>query len=168
MRRKDRKLLWDYLPVFLILLGILLSIYMIVPKVRTVIENSIIKNAVIPTVSKGLDNVIDIIERDASQIGLKELFKNERFRKWLKDKMSIFFNDDVKYAYILYFDKSGKIRYLADFSQDERAKYWQSYNAVDDSIYRVVQEKKTVVIKQSDYTGLWAYTDKANKREKSG
>ncbi|MBK3332837.1 EAL domain-containing protein [Persephonella atlantica] len=155
MRRRERKLLWDYLPVFLVLLGILLSIYLIVPKVKTIIENSIIKNAVVPTVSKGLDNIIDIIERDASRVGLKELFKNERFREWLKDRVSIFLSDDVKYAYILYFDKNGKVRYLADFSREERARYWQSYNAVDSSIYRVIQEKKTVVIKQSDYTGLW-------------
>ncbi len=155
MKRKETKLLWDYLPVFLILLGILLSIYFIVPKIKAVIEDSIIKNAIVPTVSKGLDNIITVIEKDAQRVGLKELFKNERFREWLKDKMSIFLNDDVKYAYILYFDKNGKLRYLADFSKEEKARYWQSYNAVDDTVYKAVKENRTIVVKQRSYTDLW-------------
>jgi len=155
VKRKETKLLWDYLPVFLILLGILLSIYFIVPKIKAVIEDSIIKNAIVPTVSKGLDNIITVIEKDAQRVGLKELFKNERFREWLKDKMSIFLNDDVKYAYILYFDKNGKLRYLADFSKEEKARYWQSYNAVDDTVYKAVKENRTIVVKQRSYTDLW-------------
>ncbi|WP_457635160.1 putative bifunctional diguanylate cyclase/phosphodiesterase [Persephonella sp.] len=155
MRRKERKLLFDYLPVFLILLSILLSIYFMVPKVQEIIENSIIKNAIVPSVSKGLDKIILQIEKDASRVGLKELFKNKKFTSWLEDKISIFINDDVKYAYILYFDKDGKIRYLADFSKEDRARYWQTFNAFDSAIEKVLKEKKAVVIKQSDYTGIW-------------
>lgn len=155
MKKRDRRLLFDYIPVFLILLGILMSIYFMVPKVQEVIEDSIIKNAIVPPVSKGLDKVIDQIEKDASRVGLKKLFKNERFRKWIEDRISIFLNDDVKYAYILYFDKDGKIRYLADFSKEDRASYWQTFNAVEDTFRKLKEKSESVVIKQSDYTGLW-------------
>ncbi|SNZ06714.1 diguanylate cyclase (GGDEF) domain-containing protein [Persephonella hydrogeniphila] len=132
-----------------------MSIYFMVPKVQEIIEDSIIKNAIIPPVSKGLDKVIVHIENDASKVGLKKLFKNKRFREWIEDRISIFLNDDVKYAYILYFDKNGKIRYLADFSKEDRASYWQPFNALGDTFKRLREKQETVVIKQSDYTGLW-------------
>ncbi|WP_456393579.1 putative bifunctional diguanylate cyclase/phosphodiesterase [Persephonella sp.] len=155
MKKRDRKLLFDYLPVFLVLLGILLSIYFMVPRVKGIIEDSIIKNAIVPTVSKGLDRIIFQIEKEASRVGLKKLFENEKFRHWLEDKVSLFLNDDVKYAYVLYFDRDGKIRYLADFSREDRAKFWQSFNAYDARWLPAVKAGKPVVIKQSDYTGLW-------------
>ncbi|WP_096999950.1 putative bifunctional diguanylate cyclase/phosphodiesterase [Persephonella hydrogeniphila] len=155
MKKRDRRLLFDYIPIFFILLGILMSIYFMVPKVQEIIEDSIIKNAIIPPVSKGLDKVIVHIENDASKVGLKKLFKNKRFREWIEDRISIFLNDDVKYAYILYFDKNGKIRYLADFSKEDRASYWQPFNALGDTFKRLREKQETVVIKQSDYTGLW-------------
>ncbi|WP_457643257.1 putative bifunctional diguanylate cyclase/phosphodiesterase [Persephonella sp.] len=155
MKQKNRKLLFDYLPVFFILLGILLTMYFAVPRVKSIIEDSIIKNAIVPTVSKGLDKVINQIEKESQRVGIVKLFENEKFRDWLEDKLSLFLNEDVKYAYILYFDDDGKIRYLADFSKEDRAQFWQSFNAYNEKWISQVKKGRPVVIKQSDYTGLW-------------
>ncbi|WP_029523082.1 bifunctional diguanylate cyclase/phosphodiesterase [Persephonella sp. KM09-Lau-8] len=155
MVRKDKRLLFDYMPFFIVLLGLLISVYIMAPKIKKTIEDSIIKEAVVPGVVQSLDKIIRTIQINAKNKDLESLFSDPKFRKKIRDQLSVIVTDDVKYAYILYKDKDGKLRYLIDLSKEDRARFREGFNIYGDYWDSVLKDGKSVVIKQSDYTGLW-------------
>ncbi|WP_297454276.1 bifunctional diguanylate cyclase/phosphodiesterase [Persephonella sp.] len=155
MVKKDKKLLFDYMPFFITLLGLLVSIYILAPKIKKTIENSIIKEAVVPGVAQSLDKIIRTIQINAKDKDLETLFSDPKFRERIRELFSVIVTDDVKYAYLLYKDKDGKLRYLIDLSKEDRARFREGFNIYGDYWDKILKDGKSVVIKQSDYTGLW-------------
>ncbi|WP_051654668.1 bifunctional diguanylate cyclase/phosphodiesterase [Persephonella sp. IF05-L8] len=155
MIQNNRRLLLDYMPFFIILLGLLVSVYIMAPKIKKTIENSIIRDAIIPGVVQSLNKIIKTIQTEANNRDVEDVFSDPNFRKKIKELFSIIVTDDVKYAYILYKDKEGKLRYLIDLSKEDRANFKEGFNIYGDYWDEVLNKGKSIVIKQSDYTGLW-------------
>ncbi|WP_456399742.1 putative bifunctional diguanylate cyclase/phosphodiesterase [Persephonella sp.] len=155
MVERSRKHLLNLSYMFIFIFILLGSSYILIPKFGKTIENSIINDAVLPGISKPLNNLRNAILFKASGQDIKYIFQSPSSRREIEKMFSLFLTPDVKYAYILYKDKDGKLRYLLDISLEDRARFWQKFDITNPEWYKVFENKKDLIIKQEKIDFLW-------------
>ncbi len=88
---------------------------------------------------------------------LKNIEQNPILRKKINDMLSLFSNKRYRYVYIIYFDKKGFPRYLADGSQNisQRGEFKQRFIPVSNIWNKITKEAKPQNTLQNKITGLW-------------
>ncbi|WP_457622689.1 putative bifunctional diguanylate cyclase/phosphodiesterase [Persephonella sp.] len=155
MVERSRKHLLNLSYMFIFIFMILGSSYILIPKFGKVIEDSIINDAVLPGISQPLENLKKAILFKASGQDIKYIFQSPSARREIEKMFSLFLTPEVKYAYILYRDKDGKLRYLLDISLEDRGRYWQKFDILNPEWYKVFETKRDLIIKQEDIDFLW-------------
>ncbi|WP_457640942.1 EAL domain-containing protein [Persephonella sp.] len=155
MVEKSRRYLLNLSYMLVFILVFLGSIYILVPRLGKIIENSIVNEVIIPGISKPLNNLRKAIIFKAGNQDIRYIFQNPASRKEIEKMFSLFLTQDVTYAYILYRDKDGKLRYLLDISHEDRGKFWQKFDVVNEKWNEVFKTKRDLIIKQEVIDFLW-------------
>jgi len=83
------------------------------------------------------------------------LKKDSNLRKILNENLEVMRNSNIPYIYLLFLDKDGKFRYLADGSE-KKSDFYQKFDP-DDLIrwQKIYKGDKATLLDQSYYHGLW-------------
>jgi len=97
--------------------------------------------------------VLNLTKKDI----VKKLKPNPKLRKEINDLLSLFSNDRYRYVYMVYIDKKGLLRYLADGSKDisQRGELDQRFVPVSKIWNKALKSSKPVYTIQNKATGLW-------------
>ncbi|MDD5157767.1 bifunctional diguanylate cyclase/phosphodiesterase [Sulfurimonas sp.] len=109
----------------LFLVFLLASLYVSTIKLQQNLEKKIFETSTNDTTSIAR-NISKEIYRLTAQYGAREVIQNIKsntaLQKEIEEKLSLFLTKDIKYAYLLYRDRKGIFRFLADASkQSEKA-----------------------------------------------
>jgi len=82
---------------------------------------------------------------------------NEALREHISSLLSLFSNDQYRYVYLIYKDKKGSYRYLADGSKDidERGEFDQKFNPLSTIWEKALHTKKPQYTIQKNIKNLW-------------
>ena len=83
------------------------------------------------------------------------LRKDSNLEQILNENLEVMRNSNIPYVYLLFLDKNGKFRYLADGSK-EKSDFYQKFDP-DDLIrwQKIYKGDKVTLLDQSYYHGLW-------------
>jgi len=86
---------------------------------------------------------------------VKTFYNDETFREKTTKELSLLATSSFRYVYILYRDKRGKYRYLADGSHAEKGDLGQPLDVIQSKWDKVYQTKKETVLYQQQFQTLW-------------
>ncbi len=135
-------------------IAILSALYFATPVFKQKLEDELSK-LVIDEVTTIVDNTKNlIIKKINKQDIVKTLLENEALRKDIEDILSILITQNIRYAYIVFKDKDGKFRFIADGSKENKARPGQKFDVFNPK-WEEVFSNKDVLIKQSKLATLW-------------
>ena len=153
MISKYSTLLYTFLLV--IIVAVFIYIYFLV----TDIQQNLSKNVddIILNNAKELAQNIDArLQTDLhGRPVIKTFYNDETFRKNITKELSLLATSSFRYVYILYKDKRGKYRYLADGSHAEKGTLGQPLDVDQSKWDKVYQTKKETVLYQQQFQTLW-------------
>ncbi len=99
------------------------------------------------------EKIVKIAPKDLT----RSLQKNKSLREYVNELLSLFSNAQYKYVYLVYLDKNGAFRYLADGSYDvkERGDWHQIFTPISPVWGSVIKSKKPNYTLQKDISNLW-------------
>ncbi len=145
-----------YLVISLIVTSIVFGIlYLIAPEFKRKMETEISK-LIIDEISNIAHNTRELIlSRVGDRDVIKAFFEDSHFRSNIENILSLLITKNIKYTYIVYKDKQGKFRFLADGSKENKAFLNQKFDVFNPQWYDVYRKKSDVLIKQSKLKTLW-------------
>ena len=140
---------------FLLLLVLVIStsvpVYIGSVKVEEHVQRRMISDMV-SVVGHTFSNVEALIR---AKVGSRDIvtafYQSRELRKSVEDILSLLVTPEIKYVYIVYRDKEGKFRFLADGSKEDRAEIGEKLDVLhEDRWLEALREKKNVVIIQTN------------------
>jgi diguanylate cyclase (GGDEF)-like protein len=134
-------------------------------------ETKEIKNIEVSHVESFAKNIRNRVLKLTKNNIIENTEHNPILRKKLNNMLSLFSNKRYRYVYMVYIDKKGLPRYLADGSQNisQRGEFKQRFVPVSDIWNKAVKSPKPVYTIQNKVTGLWLtylYPVKYSPKEK--
>ena len=109
-----------------------------------------------------ISSILKNIENDfISSLGIKneydllESFKNEKNRKKYEHIASLLMTPNIKYAYILQKDETGRFRFLLDASKTDKAGFYQKFDVDSFEYMQAYTTKMPQIIKQKNIENLY-------------
>jgi len=109
-----------------------------------------------------ISSILKNIESDfISSLGIKneydllESFNNEENRKKYEHIASLLMTPNIKYAYILQKDDTGRFRFLLDASKTDKAGFYQKFDVNSPEYMRAYATAKPQIIKQKNIENLY-------------
>jgi len=89
---------------------------------------------------------------------IKQFREDPRLEQSLNKILALFSTKHYRYVYILYCDKHGKLRYLADgsYEKNQRGLFGQKFDPESDRWKEALKSGKTVHVLQGGFTDLWS------------
>jgi diguanylate cyclase (GGDEF)-like protein len=90
-----------------------------------------------------------------NEYDLLESFKNEKNRKKYEHIASLLMTPNIKYAYILQKDETGRFRFLLDASKTDKAGFYQKFDVDSFEYMQAYTTKMPQIIKQKNIENLY-------------
>lgn len=139
----------------IVTVSVLISLYIAAPSFKKKLEEELSKLVIdeITTIANNTKSIV--IKKTKNMDIVQSLLKNENLRKEIEDILSLLVTKNIKYVYIIFKDKDGKFRFLADGSKEEKARPNQKFDVFNPQWYEIFTTKTDVLIKQSKLKSLW-------------
>jgi len=139
----------------IVTISILTSLYIAAPAFKKKLEDEL-SRLVIDEITTIVNNTKKIILKKTQNTNIvKALLNNPKLREEIETILSLLVTNNIKYVYIIFKDKDGKFRFLADGSKEEKAIPGQKFDVFNPQWYEIFTTKKDVLIKQSKLKSLW-------------
>lgn len=142
-------------PLYLILFSLLVSIFMGILLYGTIqlekkLEKKMLEISIsdVISISHNSSDVISSLLKNSTDY-VKDIKKDELLHKLIEDNLKILLTKNIKYAYLVYRDKRGVFRFLADGTQgDDKAFINQKFDIDSSKWLDIFIKKEPVFIKQ--------------------
>ncbi len=109
-------------------------------------------------IGKFSQNISEALKKIVLKDPIIELKRNVILQQKLNNILTLFSTKHYRYIYILYLDKKGRLRYLADgsYEKSQRGVFGQKFDPESDSWKEAIAENKMVHVTQHSFTDLWS------------
>ncbi len=146
---RTRHSLIDLFLLAILVIPASILIYVSSYKVEEFIQERVISD----TISIVDHTIGNISKKILNEIGGKDivmvLSQDDKLRREVEDYLSFLVNPEIKYVYIVYRDKEGKFRFLADGSKEDKGRPGEKLDVFNEEKWKeAVEEAKNVIIIQ--------------------
>lgn len=145
----------SFISVFIValLIWLIVSVNNTEEELRNSIEKSTEKS--ITQEAKKIVHILKTYIRNSDKDLPYILGKNRDLRQIVNQNLEIIRNDKIPYIYLLYLDKKGKFRYIADGSK-KKSHFYQKFDPGNLAKWQnIYNSTKITLLDQSCYDGLW-------------
>ncbi|WP_457750078.1 EAL domain-containing protein [Sulfurimonas sp.] len=147
-------LLKIYAIIFLSIIAAIIYMYFSLEKTKTELTSNI-NTLFISQAKEVSNNIKHIIQGHNHQNLYKTLQNNLAHKKHFEEVLSVLTTDTFKYVYILYRDKKGNYRFLADGSKKDRGEFDEKLNVDTKAWDKTYTTQQPQLLYQSHLNGLW-------------
>jgi len=144
-----------YTLLLIVIVTVFVYMYFLVADIQQNLSKNM-DNIILNTAKELAQNITTNLKADLHGRAIVSTFyKDEAFQKDISRDLSLLATSSFRYVYILYKDKRGTYRYLADGSHDEKGTLGQPLNVDKSRWDKVYQTKKGYVLHQQQLQSLW-------------
>lgn len=154
MVKKKESILFLLLLLFSI---VLVYMYNDIKKTKNEIYYRLEKNE-IEHISNIMSNIYNDIKSSYNlndKDALLNIFRDEQTRAKYEQLISFHITDTIRYLYILYKDEQDKFRFLLDASMEDKANFYQKFDADNEAYMNAYKTKEPQIIKQKNMQNLY-------------